>query len=343
MRIFSTIFLFFISCGLVAQQKSGKYEVTLRLPEGGLTASEEMEIELRITDTSRIDPVSGPSPVIRAEVHSEIDMPTMPGMPKISEIAHPEGIPGEYGIHPVFVHGGPYRVKLSIKPPTDEAFEVEFPLEVGDAKAGKRRPSPYKLKVSGPQNHLTLQITGPQGVVKDFDEVHERDLHLIAVRNDLKVFEHVHPTLSPDGKFHLQHEWPAGGDYTLFADFAPRGKGGQIISTAYKVKGSKNAPPLAEDFSLKIGELPQTGRTADVTVKFSPELKLEPYLGAFGHLMIVSADGKTLVHSHPVGDPRPGELDFSVRIPRAGKYRAWLEIQSNGRKLASWQDIEAQP
>lgn len=342
MRFFSIFSLFFICCGLVAQQKSGKYEVTLRLPDGGLTASEEMQIEFRVVDTSRIDPVMGASPVIRADIRSEIDMPTMPGMPKISEIAHPEGVPGEYGIHPVFVHGGPYRVKLSIKPPADQEFSVEFPLEVGDARSGKRT-SPYQLKVSGLQNDLSFQLIGPTGPVKDFDEVHERKLHLIAIRKDLKVFEHLHPELSPEGTFHLKHEWPAAGDYTLFADFAPKGKGGQIVGAPLKVRGSKNTPALAEDFSLKLGDLPKIGRTATVTVKFSPDMKLEPYLGAFGHLMIVSADGKNLVHSHPIGDPRSGELDFSVRIPAAGKYRAWLEIQSNGRVLASWQDIEAKP
>ncbi len=340
MRIFSVISLLFICCGLVAQQKSGKYEVSLRLPEGGLTASEEMEIEFRIVDTSRVDPVMGSSPVIRAEVNTEIDMPSMPGMPKISAIAHPEGIPGEYGIHPVFVHGGPYRLKLSIKPPADDEFQIEFPLDVGDARKGKRT-SPYRLKVSGPENNLALQISGPEGIIRDFDEVHERKLHLIAVRKDLKVFEHLHPDLSPDGTFHLKHEWPAGGDYTLFADFAPKGKGGQIISTPFKVKGSRKAPDLAEDFSLEIGELPPIGRTQNVTVRFSPEMKLEPYLGAYGHLMIVSADGKTLLHSHPIGDPKSGTLEFSVRIPQPGKYRAWLEIQSNGRVLASWKDVEA--
>lgn len=340
MRIFSLLFICF---GLVAQQKVGKYEVSLRLPEGGLTASEEMQIEFRIVDTSRVDPVMGSAPVVRAEVNSAIDMPAMPGMPTISGIAHPEGVPGEYGIHPVFVHGGPYRLKLSVKPPTGEAFSVEFPLEVGDARSNGKRTSPYKLDVSGKPNDLTLKIVGPEGAVTTFDEVHERMMHLIAVRNDLKVFEHLHPQLSDKGVFHLKHEWPAGGDYTLFADFAPRGKGSQIVSSKLKVGGSKNPPPAATDFTLTLGALPPTGRTATVTAKMSPVMELEPYLGAMGHLMIVSEDGQTLVHSHPIGEARPGEIDFSVRLSKPGKYRAWLEIQSNGKKLAASQDIEAKP
>src|SRR5262249_14721523 len=87
------------------QRSAGKYAVTLRLPPDGLYAREEMEIELRIEDGSRVDPLLGATPVIRARVECVIDMPSMPGMPKVQETAHAEGVPGEYGVHPTFAHG----------------------------------------------------------------------------------------------------------------------------------------------------------------------------------------------------------------------------------------------
>src|SRR6266850_1596643 len=77
--------------------RSGKYEVTLRVPVDGLYAQEEMEIELRIQDTSRPDPLTGFAPVVRASVEARIDMPDMPGMPPYLEAAHAEAVPGEYG------------------------------------------------------------------------------------------------------------------------------------------------------------------------------------------------------------------------------------------------------
>ena len=69
-----------------------------------------------------------------------------------------------------------------------------------------------------------------------------------------------------------------------------------------------------------------------MTVHFQPAILLEPYLGAMGHLMAVTEDGKTLVHSHPVeGSASNGSLAFLVRLPREGKYKAWLEVQSGGK------------
>jgi len=71
------------------QRSSGKYLVTLRLPPDGVYAQEETEIEFRIVDTSRDDPLTGSVPVIRAQIDVGIEMPSMPGMPAFHELAHP--------------------------------------------------------------------------------------------------------------------------------------------------------------------------------------------------------------------------------------------------------------
>src|ERR1700693_3747758 len=125
--------LLLLPCDLMGGQKpphqrAGKYEITLRLPADGLYAQEEMQIEFRVTDTNQEDPLIGFAPVIRAGIKSVIDMPAMPGMPKYEELAHPEGPPGEYGVHPTFAHGGEFRMRLSITPPADQPFDVAFPL-----------------------------------------------------------------------------------------------------------------------------------------------------------------------------------------------------------------------
>ncbi len=335
--------LLFISSILAAQsQRAGRYEVTLRLPEEGLFASEEMQIEYRVTDTSKDDPVMGAAPVIRAKTRSVVDMPSMPGMPTVEELAHPEGIPGEYGIHPLFAHGGTFRLRIWVTPPNGDEFQVEFPLEVKDARPAGQRVSLYKLELGGKPEDLTLKIIGPQGVVKDFDIVHEKEFHLIAIRKDLAVFQHVHPEPSPDGTFRLKHKWPAGGDYVLFADVAPRGKGSRVLSAPLKIKGNPNAPPLNSPLKLEFGALPKPGRSAVVAVKYAPDLPLEPYLGAMGHLLVVHEDTQTLVHSHPLDEmSRAGEIDFMMRLPKPGKYRAWLELKSRGKVIATQADLEA--
>ena len=117
------------------RQTSGRYQVTLRPPADGLVqrAGEEMQIEFRVQDTSRPDPLTGFAPVIRAAPDAVVDMPQMPGMPKFTETAHPKGVAGDYGIHPTFAHGGAYRLQLTIHPPAADQFTVDFPLEVLDA------------------------------------------------------------------------------------------------------------------------------------------------------------------------------------------------------------------
>src|SRR3954469_9819784 len=111
--------LLFIALGHAAEfprQTAGRYQVTLRLPAEGLYAQEESQIEFRIEDLTRPDPLTGFTPVIRATPQAVIDMPAMPTMPQFTELAHAEPAPGNYGIHPPFAHGGDYRLRIAIEP-----------------------------------------------------------------------------------------------------------------------------------------------------------------------------------------------------------------------------------
>jgi hypothetical protein len=193
-------------------QQAGKYRVSLRLPENGLKPGEEQQIEFRLVDTSREDSSAGSAAVIRAKILSTVSMPAMPSMARVEEIPHPEGIPGDYGLHPTFAHGGDFLLTLRITPPKDEPFTVEFPLKVGDDHAAlANRPRPYQVQLkTSPSRikageHVALQISilsnlelrdasgRPSGKrellkVREFDTIHERQLHLIIVRRDLNFF-----------------------------------------------------------------------------------------------------------------------------------------------------------
>lgn len=168
MSICGTVALLGLTAALTFGQslKQGKFEITLRPPTSGLVAGEEMQLEFRLTDTSKEDPLLGASPVVRARIESVIDMPAMAGMPSIREVAHPEGVPGDYGLHPVFAHGGEFRLTLQISPPGEEPFQVQFPLQVEDARARKgKAESPYRLKLerSGAAARSTCGSAMPTG------------------------------------------------------------------------------------------------------------------------------------------------------------------------------------
>ncbi len=351
------------------KQREGKYELTLRLPADGLRAAEEMEIEFHIADTSRIDPVMGATPVIRSDVSATVGMPAMPGMPKFHEKAHAEGVPGDYGIHPTFAHGGEYLLHVSVKPPDGEPFSVDFPLAVADAttaKSRKKAPPPYRLELNAtPKNprageavQLLLTIRSrndPRQPVAAFDQAHERYLHLLIVREDLGTFAHEHPDLSPDGTFRLRYTFPTGGEYHLFADVAPKGAGSQILMARLKVSGNagehydiSKALASASDTVVSGGLVVHLDTKSPVPssktlplvfdlrdkATGNPPSGMEPYLGAGGHLLMVGDDGTTFVHAHPEESPaaqtQPGTIAFLARFPRPGIYRAWAQFQRNG-------------
>src|SRR6185295_1502776 len=98
------------------RQTAGHYQITLRLPPEGLYAQEESQIEFRIEDLSRPDPLTEYTPVVRATPQTVIDMPAMPRMPAYTETAHAEPSPGDYGIHPTFAHGGEFRLRITVAP-----------------------------------------------------------------------------------------------------------------------------------------------------------------------------------------------------------------------------------
>ena len=72
-----------------------------------------------------------------------------------------------------------------------------------------------------------------------------------------------------------------------------------------------------------------------------PVRDLEPYLGAWGHTLILNADQSAYLHSHPTemlptgtgaaAGPRGGpEVEFGVMFPAAGLYRIWTQFQRHG-------------
>jgi len=356
------LFLLATACQAAAsdlQRSSGKYAVTLRLPADGLYAREEMEIEMRIEDSSRVDPVLGPTPVIRARVECMIDMPAMPGMPKVQEVAHAEGVPGEYGVHPTFAHAGDYVLHVSATPPEGEPFQVEFSLRVLDAdRARKHKPKPARFQLelsavpktpaSGQPADLQFTIRdrdAPGGVYSSFERMHEKLLHLVIVRSDLTEFAHEHPEMGADGVFRLRYLFPSGGEYHLFVEVAPKGAGAQVLMAKLRVSGRALSPVVANgeaEFIKPAAAIP-TGRMVTLQFAVRDAQGLEPYLGAKGHLILIHKDAVTFVHSHPdeASPDTGGVIPFLARLPKSGAYRGWVQFQRQGKVMTTEFQLQA--
>ena len=364
------------------EKKIGKYAVTVRVPEA-IYAEEVTDIEFRIGDTTNNDPVLGAAGVLRAKTLVKVTMPAMPGMPAQTPKIHAEGVPGEYGIETYFPHGGEYRVDLDLTAPGEEKpIRVSFTVAVMDAEAAKNRKpkaKPFYIELvnkpsakAGEATPLVIAVKDAKTkeTVKEFDEAHTKLIHLIVVSKDLGWFVHEHPEQQADGSFTISQTFPAGGEYRIFADVAPKGAGSQVLPTTLKVSGGAptwntalkpTAMTMESDgvkAQLKFGDNPlPIGRTTPLTFALTdassgvPVADLEPYLGAMGHLILIHQDGQTFVHSHPMEDDaslaaaKSGSVAFNARFPKPGIYKAWGQFQRGGKviTLAFVINVDAKP
>lgn len=202
--------------------------------------------------------------------------------------------------------------------------------------------------VAGQPAALKLMIHGTGGeMVKDFAVVHEQKVHLIVIHEGLDQFAHLHPDVDAAGNITTRYTFPSGGTYHLFADHQPAGGPAAVATTQVKVGGdSPPAPQLAPNVP---GTVTGDGLTAGVavegakpgaeaTVRFEltdagkPAADLEPYMGATGHLVVVSADAKQYVHAHPAtAGGAKNVVSFQVHFPAAGVYKGWGQFKRAGR------------
>lgn len=197
-------------------------------------------------------------------------------------------------------------------------------------------------------------------VVRDFATVHERRFHLFVLSHHLEFYDHVHPAQERDGSWTIAVTLPKPGYYKLFADFLPIGASPQVIPHLLVTGGfdgtlqSQRAHLVPDPTfdrnveSMRVSlTLPPDGLVAGREEKLqyrivdaktgAPVTDIEPYLGAFGHTLVVSEDTVHYVHAHPVEllpdapDPRGGpDLTFKAQLPKPGRYRLWMQIKRAG-------------
>jgi hypothetical protein len=206
-------------------------------------------------------------------------------------------------------------------------------------------PSP---PVAGQPATVKLMVHAADGqMVKDFDVVHDAKLHLIVVRDGLDRFAHIHPDIDAAGHATVRHTFPTGGKYHLFADYQPRGGSPAVAVAEVQVAGeSPPAPALAPNAPGTVTGDGLTARVAvegakpgaEATIRFElsdaagPVNDLELYMGALGHLNVVSADAKQFVHSHPSpGGGAKNIVSFQAHFPAAGVYKGWGQFKRAGR------------
>ncbi|GAB1689214.1 hypothetical protein [Krasilnikovia sp. M28-CT-15] len=206
---------------------------------------------------------------------------------------------------------------------------------------------------AGVAKPFRFRINGSGGApVTTYATVHAKPLHLVVVRRDLSVYQHLHPTMAPDGIWTVDLVLPDPGSYRAIADFTAAVGGNQVPTTLgvdLTVPGDYRPVPLpapatsatTDRFTVTYEGTPQAGVAEpllmSVTSVDGGPVTLEPYLGAYGHLVVLRDGDVGYVHVHPEAQLIDGKVKFWLAAPGPGRYRMFFDFQVAGAvHTAAW-------
>ncbi|MFI8566117.1 hypothetical protein ACIGGF_06090 [Rhodococcus sp. NPDC078407] len=249
---------------------------------------------------------------------------------------------------------GPDAGATAATPHTDHgahdegAAAVVMPAGLQASQGGYTFSLDRPVVESGAAVPIAFTIRGPGGAaLTDYDVMHTKELHLVAVRRDLTDFQHVHPTRNASGTWSTTLDLTRPGPYRLFADFTPAGGENITLGAELSVPGDYRPQPPSpqppsppnvtsstDGYSVTLAGAVTAGTSSTVASTIEQNGRkvtdLEPYLGAYGHLVALRADDLAYLHVHPEEGPPGPTVDFTVDAPTAGMYALYLDFQHEG-------------
>ncbi len=267
---------------------------------------------------------------------------------------------------PAVAHGGPHAAASAggARGEHAEGAVARLPAGLQVTEDGYRLDPITTALATGAPQPFRFRIVGPDDApVTRYTTSHDKDLHLIVVRRDLTGFQHVHPTLGVDGTWVVPLAVAAPGQYRVFADFRPAvHERGLVLGVDVPAPGDYRPAALpapgrtatVDGYTVTLGGELTPGAASRLTLSVSrdgrPVTDLQPYLGAYGHLVALRAGDLAYLHVHPDGAPGDGrtaagpQVAFAAEVPAAGAYRLYLDFQHRGTvRTAEFTAVAAQP
>jgi hypothetical protein len=195
---------------------------------------------------------------------------------------------------------------------------------------------------AGYEGELEFHIMNSDGIVKDFEVVHEKPMHLLLVSHDLTSYMHLHPEMRDDGNWVVDVKFPQDGFWRMVADFKSMGSA-TVLGTDLRV--GEEAMKMA-NFTEEVRIAESGGYVAELTgstahedssplkVRISkdgePVAEVTPYLGASGHMVGFEQASLTFVHLHPNEGFADGTLTFTAPPMEHGFYSFFLQVDVGG-------------
>lgn len=181
--------------------------------------------------------------------------------------------------------------------------------------------------------------------VTEFAVQHDKPMHLFAMRLDLSGYQHVHPDMSDDGTWTIELDFTDPGPWRVIADFAVVDADTSIpitLGVDVAVPGDYQPtalpqptnPAEAGDYDVSLDFVPAVEVSSPLLLTVSVDgrpVELEPYLGAYGHLVVLRAGDLGFLHVHPDSERVGDALRFWTTIPSPGDYRLFLDFMTGGQ------------
>jgi hypothetical protein len=177
-------------------------------------------------------------------------------------------------------------------------------------------PTDLKLDIS-------FHRVAETNALKRYDTELNRQMHVIAISDDLGVFMHHHVTHVVDGHGQVRMAFPQPGLYHIFVDAAPKTIGQQVLRFDLTVGDDPVTPMISrplgtpetsaksglytldfDQLDLKAGQPGQL--TLHITEYGKPARDLHDYLGVPAHIVLVGAETLAYAHVHPLGADMAG-------------------------------------
>ena len=208
---------------------------------------------------------------------------------------------------------------------------AENSLEVmNDVTITFERPSPETES----EIPIAFILTKEGKPMADLQIMHDKLMHVVLVRNDLKHFDHIHPKQTAPGVFVIPYTFAAAGEYRIWADFTFDNMQ-HIVDFDINVTGAPEAeePDKLRGIQVTISRPESIVAGAKTQIAFAitdadgKEVSItEKFLAADGHLIVMDETLDEFEHAHDEAGDKDNTLSFSYTPEKSGRHKAWVQF-----------------
>jgi P-type Cu+ transporter len=255
---------------------------------------------------------------------------------------------------------------MPMRPAMSEMMTAEVPpTDAAEAGVEVRLELPAQVRPGESTRLVATVVDSASGApVEDLTRSHEAWMHLIATREDLGTFAHVHPQPTGEpGQLAVEVTFPTAGRYVVNTEFRRQGEMSDVLQRQVVTVAGPTPDPVVLtpgprtvvvdgvrvdlEGDAVAGDVSDLDFTVTDAATGRPVDDLQPYLAAAGHVVVMRADGETFAHEHaevtddggrPVfalpGQTFGPDLDVHAEFPTAGTYRLWAQFRlADGRVI----------